>query len=464
MHSWHRTRCSCPGRDGHYTADVTSDQPGCRPSEVKPRLGIVVGPGAVTTLEIYSALRAAYQLVLIECDGMRDPAARALRGRVEVATLQTREQHPDLADLRLDGVTTFASDGVRDAAIMAAELGRGLSALDRGRALYNKAAQRTALGTDLGPPFVALGSRAGAPVHDILHELREAVRRVGLPAVIKPVEGSSSRGVSVVRTMSDLSLTATTIASSNESGWLVEAMLNGQDNHPRASYVSVESVVVGSTIHHLSVTYKLPLVAPFRELGQYLIPAAQTDPAETARVVAATTAALQRIEVRDGVTHTELKLTPRGPRIIEVNGRAGGLIPDLLRAGGGPDLIRIAAALATSQDPGDLAIPDLSEVVFQYAPLGATTPGVLQAVRGLAAVLKIPGVDAYRPHVRPGTAIDGSSSTVTMGVLSGSCPHEEALADIVSSIESTLAYQLSHDADRADTLHDSRGEQVWRHA
>jgi hypothetical protein len=59
----------------------------------------------------------------------------------------------------------------------------------------------------------------------------------------------------------------------------------------------------------------------------------------------------------DGFTHTEIKLTGSGPKIVEVNGRlSGGLIPYLARRAGGVDSGLAAAEVACGLPPS--IVPD----------------------------------------------------------------------------------------------------------
>jgi len=58
------------------------------------------------------------------------------------------------------------------------------------------------------------------------------------------------------------------------------------------------------------------------------------------------TAATKALRVRTGFLHTEIKVTPSGPRVIEVNGRLGGGLPNLLQQAAGFDLLR-----ALGRDP-----------------------------------------------------------------------------------------------------------------
>lgn len=80
----------------------------------------------------------------------------------------------------------------------------------------------------------------------------------------------------------------------------------------------------------------------FEELGHLVSSADEllADPALRSTLARAHGA----IDFRYGITHTELKLTERGPVIVEVNGRLGG------------DLIPLLAKFATGVDPGAAAV------------------------------------------------------------------------------------------------------------
>ncbi len=64
-----------------------------------------------------------------------------------------------------------------------------------------------------------------------------------------------------------------------------------------------------------------------------------------------TSAALDALDVRWRVTHTELRVTQSEVEIIEVNGRVGGYLARLLRPLGGPDLVRAALTVALGRVP-----------------------------------------------------------------------------------------------------------------
>jgi len=95
----------------------------------------------------------------------------------------------------------------------------------------------------------------------------------------------------------------------------------------------------------------------------------------------------------DGVVaHTEIKLTPDGPRLIEVNPRpAGNRITELIRHVTGVDIAAAAVDVAIGQRP-DLHIRDTG---LRSAAIGFLVPqstGVLEEIDGADLVRKAPGV------------------------------------------------------------------------
>ena len=61
------------------------------------------------------------------------------------------------------------------------------------------------------------------------------------------------------------------------------------------------------------------------------------------------TAALHALGVRTGGFHTEIKLTPDGPRVIEVNGRIGGGVPEMLFEASGVSIFNLSMRVALGE-------------------------------------------------------------------------------------------------------------------
>ena len=117
-----------------------------------------------------------------------------------------------------------------------------------------------------------------------------------------------------------------------------------------ANYLSVESVVSAGVVEHFAVTGRFPLAPPFRETG-FFIPADLT-PTQRAAALDVASAAVRAVGVETGCLHTEIKFTPDGPRVIEVNGRLGGGVPLILEMATGASAPRLAMEVALGPSCG----------------------------------------------------------------------------------------------------------------
>ncbi|GHH45232.1 ATP-grasp domain-containing protein [Streptomyces candidus] len=261
------------------------------------------------------------------------------RGDLVRAAKQISERDP------VDGVICWDETWILQAAHMAAALGLpgDPEAVERCR---DKHRTRQALDAR-GVPQP--GSRLASDPDDAL----TAARDIGFPVVLKPRALAGSFGV--VRANSERELrefVAFTGGSgarapelpTHERNILVEEYADGQE-------ISVDCVVFRGTVTPLCIARKEVGFAPyFEETGHVVDPADLLwDDQNLLRTVAKTHAALG---FTDGATHTEIKLTPEGPKIIEVNARiGGGMIPYLNQLGGGADTGLAAAAVACGRQP-----------------------------------------------------------------------------------------------------------------
>lgn len=178
-----------------------------------------------------------------------------------------------------------------------------------------------------------------------------AAEGIGYPVVVKPSDLALSLGVVIVHTPDELAE-----AFAETSAIRVPELPDYRVRVLVEEYVAGAEISVDTAMHRgrafpLVIARKQVGYPPYAvEIGHYVDPA---DPllADTtlARVLRDTHRALG---CTDGVTHTELKLTPDGPKVIEVNGRLGGdLIPYLGLCSRGVDTGLAAAAVACGEPP-----------------------------------------------------------------------------------------------------------------
>lgn len=297
----------------------------------------------------------------------------------------------------LDAILTFSEFYVATVAEVAERYGYHYLSPAAARTCRNKFETRKALqAAGLAvPEFRRVASE---------EEARRAARELAYPCVVKPPADSSSKGVKLVQDGEELldhfrQLHAwrTNDRGQRVSGEvLIESLLLGPE-------VSVETVtlspgdvrVIGITAKHLSPP---PF---FVEVG-HDFPAALEEE-DAAAIRGTVLAALAAVGFDFGPAHTEIRLTPAGPVVVEINPRlAGGMIPELVRHALGIDLL---AAFLNQLDgqPVDLAPLHAEWASIRF--LIANRSGCLAGVSGVDEARRVPGVREVSVGKRLGAAV-----------------------------------------------------------
>ena len=231
-------------------------------------------------------------------------------------------------------ILSLTEHGLLPAAVAADALGVEGNGVDAVRMLGDKALMRDRLAAD--PALAVLAQRAASP------EEVDAVRRqAGGHAVVKPVDGVGSAGVHYVDTPDEVWHALMALRAEGHVEVLVEELLDGPE-------LSIEAFSVGGrhTVH--AITEKLVLDNAV-EIG-HVMPAAVE--ADRAAIEAVVVAFLDAVGLREGPSHTEVKLTRRGPRLIEGHNRVGGdRIRTLLQRAYGLDVVGDTVAVPLGLRP-----------------------------------------------------------------------------------------------------------------
>lgn len=174
-------------------------------------------------------------------------------------------------------------------------------------------------------------------------KLESQLQGMDFPLIVKPSNDSGSKNVYLCQNQSEISTAIKHIVQSKknivgqtiDSDILIEEFLDGPE-------FSIESVTVNAQTTIIGITKKLVTPYPLSIEVGHDFPANLNDNEENEikRLVEQSLAALG---VDFAVTHTEVKLTKKGPRIVEVNARPGGdEIPHLVKAVTGIDLKALA--------------------------------------------------------------------------------------------------------------------------
>lgn len=394
---------------------------------------VIYDQGAVSPTELVAATDPDHPFVVVV-----GPSEHARR--IRPLFLEAAAAVYDLADVDLvrrlrghdlTGIVTFSEPMLRAASRLAADLGLPFHDADTVRVLTDKAAQRQRLRA-AGVDATASTTLSDAARWD------DVVRDLGLPVVVKPVAGVSSRNTILVEDR-ETGRARLDHLLREEGRVVVEEYLRGVPVPPPfGDYVSVETAVHQGGRCHIAITGKLRLAPPFRESGQFW-PAPLHPPAREA-VLLAVDQAIKALDVRSGILHTEFKLTAEGPRIIEVNGRTGGYIPELARRAAGIDLVDLAVRIAAGARV-DVSPADPDRVFFQFTTPAPTERGRISAVNGRESLAGIAGVTGYHPFVRPGVEV-GGFQTHDLDLVVGDVPDHQTLAATVEAIMDSISYQF----------------------
>jgi argininosuccinate lyase len=316
----------------------------------------------------------------------------ALDDVVSVKTdTQSREAVLDTArallrDSEVAGVTSSSEYYIETAAWCAGALGLSGPSPSAVGACRDKRVQREILrAAGLGNPLFALARTA------------DAVSGAGIPypVVVKPCRGSGSLGVRLCVNEAEAIAHATRLlqATVNERGLRMPAE------------VLVEECITGSE-HSVEIFQGRAVATVDKHSGPlpWFVETGHDTPSRLPatcqqQLVEAAQDAVAALDLGWGAIHVELRLSPDGAEIIEVNPRlAGGMIPELLRLAYGIDLVdaqvRSAAGL-----PADLTSSVRCEAAIRFlttagnctvgdpdeaADAAYTVPGVVDAAIYLA--------------------------------------------------------------------------------
>lgn len=269
----------------------------------------------------------------------------------------------------------------------------------------------------------------------------EAIAHVGLPAIIKPVIGASSRNTQAVATPEECRAALTAILTGSDGGpaetaVMLEELLVGRPTPaPWGDYIAVDCVADGDDVRPVFVTSKFALAEPFRERGGYggfsVVPEA-----EEREVRDLACRAVRALNIH-GVADVEIKLTADGPRVIEVNGRLGAWVDDLaVRSGtSDPAYVAVAAALGLPYETPE--VKQGGPIAFHYLTVPPVGARRVRAIRGVSALRRLAHVDRVVVLAEPGADVDwriGARGN-TAAVIGSAATHEE-LAATVAAIES----------------------------
>jgi len=306
---------------------------------------IVIGTGSQAYREYMLRSVAAEHDVWLFGDRAPTWESSFITGHTVVDTADVAAMHAAASAMAPRGVLTWDDTRVVQTAQLAQALDLPGALPEAALRCRDKHATRSAL-RKAGVP------QAGSVLVTSLPQARAAATEVGYPLVLKPRALNASTGVVMVSSPDELArrfrlargATAPGATEVEPGDVLVEEYLDGPE-------ISVDAAWFEGRMAIAFVARKQCGFPPYFEEVGHVVHAADpllVDP----EVCSVVSGAHEAVGFATGWTHTELRLTASGPKVVEINARVGGdRIPDVARLAMGVDAARIAAAVACGSAP-----------------------------------------------------------------------------------------------------------------
>lgn len=310
-------------------------------------------------------------------------------------------------ELTFDGVTTFYEEAVSLAARVATALGvetNPVSACDQAR---NKRITRQVM-ANCGLPVPRFSSVRTE------EDLLSACELVGFPAILKPVFGLASMGVTRVNEKEAALVAyrkiAESIATSSESLWAQGTELVLEEFYDGDEF-DIDVLLSDGKVVYSKVSDNWACWEPwFQETGTNcpsMYPADRQ--ADLVKLAIDSTLALG---FRAGAFHVECKYTSRGPRLIEVNARMGGVsVRDANLRAWGVDMVE-EHAMSALKIPIRPVVAKTPMVYFAETAINAPYSGTVTSSTWLEEILSVPMVHKVNYFKREGDVVQGPADGV----------------------------------------------------
>lgn len=239
-----------------------------------------------------------------------------------------------------------------------------------------------------------------------------AVEKLSGKIIVKPADNAGSRGVVLADTADSQEQLLETYCYSRDNARnglvMVEEYMEGEE-------VSVEAMTVDGMTTIITITDKLTTPPPFFvELGHSQPSKHSEEVQEQIREV--TLQAVKAIGLLNGPSHTEVKITPCGPKIVELAARLGGdfITSKLVPLSTGVDMVGNSVLLATGQGVNlEKKIDKGSAICFIQSK-----KGVIKELSVEACAYELPGIEEIVLYKKAGDVVcDTTSSNHRLGYI-----------------------------------------------
>ncbi|WP_180229272.1 ATP-grasp domain-containing protein [Bacillus pseudomycoides] len=406
-----------------------------------PKVAIIYGEGSASPLTIKASSVGLCEIIFLytDCNKRDMSQLNLLKNHAkifDITFLTDDEVVMLLHEEKVDAVLTFSESQLSKTTRYCTKLNLIGHSIETVTALTDKYLQRELLSK----------FNVNSVKHAIVNRdcAIEAAEKVGFPAVLKPRVGAGSKWTGKIHSLQELQTAL--IKGPPHYEYVLEEFLEGDDCFKDTfygDYVSVESVHQEGVSQQICVTAKLPLTEHFAETGMFL--PHPFSPELVEKITELESGAIKALGVLDGITHTEIKITADGPKIIEVNGRLGGYVPEIVKRSMGINLVRTALEVSLGIKADIKPNSSSSSVDFQvFLTAPYNTDMVFDGIDGAKEVENIDGVLHVEITKDIGEIVDYRQGTQSnLGIVYGTSPNFEAFLRTINDIRTTIIPKIS---------------------
>lgn len=352
---------------------------------------LVIGAGFLQDFVIQKAVSMGYETLTVDADSEAIGFSHAHKHAIvnivdEKACLEYARKE------QIDGVVTAATDfGVLSASYVAQEMGLPGLKYEVAQLIKNKYRVRKCLFEH------HVDDTEQAFEINKFTDIDELAKKLRYPVMVKPCDGSGSRGASRVDKVEQLKKACSFAMNGSITHRAeIESFITGQE-------YGAESIVIDGQIHVLAIMKKWMTEPPYyAELGHAIPSGLPGDVEEKAKVCVKN--AIAALGVNFGSVNMDMLITPNGGvYIVDIGARMGGNMigPCVIPCGTGIDYVGAMIQNAVG-DPVDMSIHPHSAVATK---LLAFDEGIVKAIPDMKAIERTYGVEIYH-HMTEGMKIN----------------------------------------------------------
>ncbi len=354
---------------------------------------LLLGARRLQVPAIHTAKRLGIRVIAI--DPSPDAPGLTLADKGYVSDLADKPRCLDIAKQeKVTGVMTLSADyPIPMVAFIAKKL--KLAGLSTRAALLstNKRVMRAALSCAGVPCPISISAKS-------LDEARAALRNINGSAILKPAIGQGGRGITrldpdapVHQILSGYDRAA---KASRGDGILVEEFVEGPE-------YSVEALTWDGQTKVIAVTEKLTSGYPYYvEIGHSQPPRCSLQDVTLLTDTAVSSVAALGIDW--SASHSEIRLSPYGPRVMEIGARLGGgyINTHLVPLSTNIDIVEATMQIALGKRPAIKVSHAKRAAAIRFLSAEA---GIVQSICGINDVKKLRGVSSFEVFVSPGDRV-----------------------------------------------------------